>query len=184
MSYLSVETTEYSPLKANWGWTVAFGVLLCLAGGVALGAMTYATVTTVFIVGVLMVIGGFAEVLHGFAMRSWSKFFMWLLIGFLYIVGGFSVIQNPVFAAGFFTLLIGFSLIASGIARTYLALQMPDHAPLVTIIFSGVLSILVGIMVIVQWPVSSLWVIGAFLGVDLFFAGMSWIGLGLASRRA
>jgi uncharacterized membrane protein HdeD (DUF308 family) len=52
------------------------------------------------------------------------------------------------------------------------------------IAISGVLSLLLGAVILAQWPVSSLWVIGAFLGVDLFFAGMSWIGVGFSQKNA
>jgi len=58
------------------------------------------------------------------------------------------------------------------------------NTPRVLVFFSGVLSLAVGAFILVQWPASSLWVIGTFLGVDLVFAGASWIGVGLTLRRS
>ena len=180
----SIEALDFSTLKENWGWTVAFGLLLSLAGAIALGSMTLTTLSSVFFVGAAMIVSGVVEVAHGFAMRSWRKFFLWLAIGVLYIVAGAGVIQNPLLAAGVFTLMIGGSLIASGFVRGYLAFQLPDTAPRIAIAISGVLSLLLGAVILAQWPVSSLWVIGAFLGVDLFFAGMSWVGVGVSLKNA
>ena len=174
---------EISVLKINWYWSVAFGVLLCLAGGVALGSMTMTTIASMFIVGVIMAVSGIGEIIHGFAMRSWGKFFLWIAIGLLYVIAGFSAIKNPMLAAGIFTLVIGISLIVSGIMRILLGFSLPDHAPII-ILLSGTLSILIGGMIVAQWPFSSFWIIGAFIGIDLFFAGMTWIGLGFASRHA
>jgi uncharacterized membrane protein HdeD (DUF308 family) len=187
MSYSSnapIDELNFSTLKQNWGWTVAFGVLLSLAGGIALGSVTLTTISSVFVVGVAMVVSGVVEVAHGFAMRTWRHFFLWLAIGVLYIVAGVGAIQNPMLAAGIFTLMIGASLIGSGLVRTYLSFQLPESAPRMAIAISGVLSLLLGAVILAQWPVSSLWVIGAFLGVDLFFAGMSWIGVGFSQKNA
>ena len=183
-SNTSIDALDFTTLKSNWGWTVAFGALLCFAGAVALGSVTLTTISSVFVVGVAMIMSGIVEVAHGFAMRSWRKFFLWLAIGALYIVAGVGAIQNPLLAAGLFTLMIGASLIASGVVRTYLAFQLPEPAPRIAIALSGVLSLLLGAVILAQWPVSSLWVIGAFLGVDLFFAGMSWIGVGFSLKNA
>jgi aquaporin Z len=184
MTDITIIETEISALKIKWGWTVAFGVLLCIAGGVALGSMTMTTIASMVIIGFLMVMCGFAEMVHGFAMRSWKQFFFWVAIGLLYVIAGFSAIQNPLMAAGIFTLIIGISLIISGILRILLGFGLPDHAPIIMILLSGTLSILLGGIIVAQWPVTSLWVIGALIGVDLFFAGMTWIGLGFASRHA
>lgn len=184
MTDVTIIQAEISALKINWGWTVAFGVFLCLAGGVALGSATMTTIASMFIIGLLMVMCGLVEIIHGFAMRSWSKFFLWIGIGLLYVIAGCSAIQNPLMAAGIFTLLIGISLIVSGIMRILLGFTLPDHAPVIMVLLSGALSTLLGGMIVAQWPVSSLWIIGAFIGVDLFFAGMTWIGLGFASRHA
>lgn len=187
MSYSTGPTfdeLDFSTLKENWGWTVAFGLLLSLAGAIALGSVTLTTISSVFFVGAAMIVSGVVEVAHGFAMRSWRKFFLWLAIGALYIVAGVGAIENPLMAAGVFTLMIGASLIASGFMRGYLAFQLPENAPRIAIAISGVLSLLLGAVILAQWPVSSLWVIGAFLGVDLFFAGMSWVGVGISLKNA
>jgi len=50
-------------------------------------------------------------------------------------------------------------------------------------LFSGAVTFLIGLIILVHWPVSSLYILGIFLGVDLVFAGVGWIGLGLGLRR-
>jgi aquaporin Z len=181
---LPADFAETPELQKNWGWMVAFGLLLALAGFVALGSVLLATFSTVLVVGVAMIVSGAGEIIHGFAMRSWKKFFFWIVIGALYIVAGFCVFQNPLLAAGFLTLLVGAGLAASGIIRSVLAFQLPVSAPRVLVFFSGILSLVVGAIILAQWPGSSLWVIGTLLGVDLLFAGVTWIGVGFGLRRA
>lgn len=175
---------EYETLKRNWGWTVAFGVLLAVAGGFALSTVVLSTAATVFFVGFAMIVGGFAEVLHGFAMRTWGHFFWLLVMGGFYILAGALVVRNPLLAATFLTLLIGASLIATGIVRTFVTVQLPSGGAKGFLVFSSILTLVVGVLIIAQWPSSSLWVIGTFLGADLFFSGMGWVAVGLAMRNA
>jgi aquaporin Z len=174
----------YETLKKNWGWTVAFGALLAIAGGFALSSVVMSTAATVIFVGFAMIVGGFAEVFHGFAMRTWGHFFWMLVMGGFYILAGALVVRNPLLAATFITLMIGASLLASGIVRTYIAVQLPSGGAKGFLVFSGILTLVVGALIIAQWPSSSLWVIGVFLGADLFFAGMGWVGVGLTMRNA
>ena len=188
MSYASpgplpADYVHPTALHRNWGWMVAFGVLLSLAGFVALGSVFLATITSILIVGIAMIVSGVVEIIHGFAMRSWKKFFLWILIGALYIFAGFCVVQNPLLAATFFTLLLGAGLVASGLVRSVLAFQLPLDSPRVLVFFSGILSLVIGAIILKQWPSSSLWLIGTLLGVDLLFAGFSWIGVGFTLKR-
>jgi aquaporin Z len=183
-SSFGYSSAEAAPLREKWGWMVAFGALLALAGFVALGSVVSATVATVMVVGVAMIVSGVVEMVYAIVVRSWKKFFLWSLIGLLYFIGGIEVINNPMLAAGFLTLLLGAGLVASGLIRIFLAFQLPKDAPWGFVVFSGVVTLLLGGIILAHWPVSSLWVLGTFLGVDLIFAGSSWMGLGLSLKRA
>ena len=79
---------ELAPLRAKSGWIIALGVVYVLAGLIALGSVVFATVVTVFVVGVMMLIAGVAEVINSFQIKTWGKFLLWLLLGVLYIVAG------------------------------------------------------------------------------------------------
>ena len=170
-------------LRARWGWNVAFGVLLSICGIVALGSVFTATVASVFVVGIRMMVAGFGEIIEGFAMKTWGKFFLWVLLGALYVVAGLVTINNPLLASAVLTLILGAGLVASGIVRIVLAFQMKEGTPWIWVALSGVITALLGGMILAKWPVSSLFTLGIFLGMDLLFAGASWIGVGLALRK-
>jgi uncharacterized membrane protein HdeD (DUF308 family) len=173
-----------APLRAKSGWIVALGVVYVVAGIIALGSVVLATVATVWVVGIMMLISGAAEVINAFQIKSWGKFLLWLLLGVLYIIAGFIVFENPLLAAAFLTLFLGCALIASGVMRILLGFYMKSEMPWVGVVLSGVITFLLGLIILVHWPVSSLYVLGIFLGIDLIFAGASWIGIGLGLRRA
>src|ERR1700758_2544517 len=110
-------TAGIAPWNPESGWIAPLGVVYVIAGLIALGSVVFATVVTVFVVGIMMLISGFAEVINAFQIKSWGKFLFWLLLGVLYIVAGFIVFENPLLAAAVLTLMLGFALIVSGIMR-------------------------------------------------------------------
>lgn len=176
--------SDTAPLRAKWGWIVALGVIYLIAGFIALGSVAMATVVSVLIVGVMMIIAGVAEVISAFQIKSWGKFLFWALLGVLYIIAGFVTFENPLLAAVLLTLVLGASLVASGIMRIFLAFSMKRETPWIWVALSGAITLLLGILILLRWPVSSLYILGLFLGIDLIMAGAGWIGLGLGLRRA
>jgi uncharacterized membrane protein HdeD (DUF308 family) len=172
------------PLRAKSGWIIALGVVYVIAGFIALGSVVTATVVSVFLVGIMMLIAGVAEVINAFQVKTWGSFLLWLLLGALYIVAGFITFENPLLAAAVLTLLLGASLVACGILRIVLAFSMKAAMPWIWVLLSGAITLLLGLIILAHWPVASLYILGIFLGVDLVFAGAGWIGIGLGLRRA
>ena len=179
----SAASPDLEPLHAKWGWIVALGVVYVLAGLIALGSVLTATVVSVFLVGIMMIVAGVAEVVGAFQIKGWGKFLLWVLLGALYIVAGFVTFQNPILAAAVLTLILGVALIVSGIMRIILAFSVQQEAPWVWVLLSGVVTLVLGGLILARWPISSLYILGLFLGVDLVIAGAGWIGLGLGLRR-
>lgn len=172
-----------APLRAKWGWIVALGLVYLLTGLIALGSVMTATVASVLVVGAMMIIAGVAEVINAFQVKGWGKFLLWILLGALYIIAGFVTFENPLLAAALLTLMLGAALVASGIMRIILAFGMKQETPWIWVALSGAITLLLGVIILAHWPVSSLFVLGLFLGIDLVMAGAGWIGIGLSLRR-
>ena len=130
--------SDLSPLRAKWGWIVALGVVYTIVGFIALGSVVMATVASVFVVGVMMIIAGVTEVFSAFQIKSWGRFLLWALLGVLYIIAGFVTFENPLLAAALLTLVLGASLVASGIIRIILAFSMKREMPWVLVLLSAV----------------------------------------------
>ena len=169
-------------LAKYWKRVVAVGVVLMLCGGLALTAVVAATIASVFLVGAAMMIAGASEIVHAFGVRDWSRFFLWVALGILYTLAGLAAFVNPGLAAGVLTLLLGAGLVASGILRIVLAAEMREGRFWGWVAASGLITVLLGVMILFRWPESSLYVLGLFLGLDLLFAGAGWLAMGLALR--
>lgn len=170
-------------LRSKSGWIVALGVVYVIAGLIALSSVVFATRVTVFVVGIMMLVSGVAEVINAFQFKSWAKFLVWLLLGVLYIVAGLLTFENPLLAASVLTLLLGAALVVSGIMRIVLAFSMREGTPWAWVVLSGLVTLLLGLIILVHWPVSSLFVLGTLLGIDLLIIGIGWIFVGLGLKR-
>jgi len=176
----SVGTDE---LKRNWGWFLTLGILLVVLGMIALGASVAMTIASVLLFGWLLIIGGVLEAIHAFwREKGWGGVFIDLLTGILYVVVGFMIVANPGAAAVTLTLLIALFLMFGGIFRIVVALmaRFPHWGWLA---LHGLINVLLGVAIWRQWPLSGLWVIGLFVGIDMLFNGWSLVMLGLAARK-
>lgn len=171
-------------LKMRWGWIVALGIFFLIGGIIALGSVIAATVASVFVVGLMMTLAGIAEIVHGFQMRSRGRFFLWIIIGALYVAAGFIAFADPLLASAVLTLMLGIGLIAAGLVRGILAVRLRKEGGWGWVLISAIITVTVGLIIVAGWPASSLFVLGIFLGVDLLFAGAGWIAAGLALRNA
>jgi len=175
--------TELAPLRAKWGWIVGLGVVYVVVGFIALGSIVAATVASVLVVGVMMIIAGVAEVINAFQIKSWGRFLFWGLIGVLYIIAGLMAFDDPFLVATVLTLFLGAALIASGVLRLFLAFSMKRENPWIWVAISAIISIVLGLLILAHWPINSVYILGLFLGIDLIMAGAGWIGMGLSLRR-
>jgi len=92
------------------------------------------------------------------------------------------MVSNPALAAVTLTLLISMMLIVAGVFRLFIAFTTPLlHRG--WLILNGAISILLGAMIWSSWPLSGLWVIGLFIGIDMIFDGWTEIMLALSARR-
>lgn len=172
-----------SVLRAKSGWIIAFGAFVVVLGILAFSSMVTATEITVEIVGILMICAGLVEIFMGVQAKSWSRFFLWIMLGLAYTFAGLFTATNTLMAAGFLTLMLGFALLASGLVRIFLAFQMRAGSGWLWVVFSGMITTALGCLILTQWPFSSLYVLGMFLSIDLLLAGWGWISLGIALRR-
>jgi uncharacterized membrane protein HdeD (DUF308 family) len=168
-------------LRQRWGWLVAFGTLASLLGFLALALTTYATVFAVYMIAFFMILVGGTEIVLGVNSHVWSSRLLLVLLGLFYVVAGAFALANPLTGAAAFTLLLGASLLATGLVRVYFGFKLP-HGPIGFVVFAGLITTLLGLLILFGWPENSPFILGIFLGVDLLFYDGSWIGFGLFLR--
>lgn len=181
-SHAQTPPAGVEPLRAKYGWIIALGAVYMIAGVIALSSVLLSTAVSVLVVGIMMLVGGIAEIVNAFQVKSWTKFPVLLLLGVLYIAAGFITFENPFLAAAVLTLMLGIMLVASGITRIVLAFSTEERMTWMGFVLSGLITLLLGLVILAHWPTSSLYVLGLFLGIDLIFAGAAWIAVGFGLK--
>ncbi|MHB9072165.1 MAG: HdeD family acid-resistance protein [Desulfobaccales bacterium] len=170
-------------LMHNWGWLLAQGILLVVLGTIGLGMTLWLTLATVFIFGVFLVIGGVVQLFQAFKCRGWQSILWHVIIGILYVLAGVIIFGNPLMASTMLTLLLGGVLIGIGIVRIVMALQHRVLKNWIWPLIGGIAAIILGFMILAQWPVSGFWVIGLFVAIEMIFSGWSSIIIALGARE-
>lgn len=168
--------------KKYWGWFVALGALLMILGALAIGYAGWATEFTVIFLGVLLTIAGILQIISSLYTKKWSGYSHSVLLAIFYVIAGILCVFKPVQSAEAITLLIAVLLLIGGSFRLFNALHYRfEYWGFV--VLNGVISIALALLILVQWPSSSFWVIGLFVGIDLMLIGGSWVLLSLAAKK-
>jgi uncharacterized membrane protein HdeD (DUF308 family) len=169
-------------LRTRWRFVVGLGVASAGLGILALALVVSATIASVYMIAIFMILIGGAEITFGLSAPTWGRFFLWIIAGLAYIVAASFALAQPLIAAAFFTLLLGAGMIATGVLRIFFGAHLDDplRAP---VIFAGVLTLVIGGLIVASWPQNRPYILGFLLGLDLLFWGIAWIGLGLRLRR-
>ena len=180
------EVALFGDLKKNWGWLLAVGILSTVLGSIGLGtSATYGlTLITVLFFGWLLILGGGFQLIDAFYCKGWKGTLAQVATALLYLPAGYLIIQDPRLASTTFTLIIAAVLIAVGLLRGLTAFQHRGSPGWIWALLGGLISILLGAVIIAHWPVSGLWVIGLFVAIELLMNGWASIFIALAARRA
>jgi uncharacterized membrane protein HdeD (DUF308 family) len=165
----------------NWGWFLAFGLALALLGVLAIVRSVAATVVSMLFFGWLLLFAAGIEVVQAIMVGKWAGLFQHWLSAALFGVLGALIIWRPMVTAEILTLLIGAFFLVAGAFQliTPFVISLPEwgwHA------LNGLITFVLGILILAQWPVSGLWVIGLFLGIELVFYGAAWVAVALRLR--
>lgn len=187
MADTNTQTTQaevFGEVKRSWGWMLALGILMVVLGAIGLGMTFFLTIASVMFFGVLLLVGSGFQLADAFKSKGWKSVVLHVLMALIYVGAGLVMISDPVGSSVWLTLMIAAMLLAAGAMRIIIAIQMRQHKGWGWVAFSGVLSILLGVMVFMQWPASGLWVIGMFVAIEMIIQGWSSIMIALAAKSA
>ena len=166
----------------NWGWFLAFGIVLVLLGVVAIVRSFAATIASMVFFGWLLMFSGAMEFVHAFMVGKWAGFFLHIFIAILFGITGAYMVFRPVISAESWTFVMSIFFLVGGLYQLFAS--MWSHVPgWGWQALNGGVSAILGVLLLAEWPVSGLWVIGLFLGLDLIFYGAAWIALATSLRK-
>lgn len=166
---------------AVWGTPFVLGVLIMLAGLFAFSAAMITSLVSILIFGAMLATSGVLEIIYAFRWRKSGHFLLYFLGGLLSLVVGALMLFRPVAGLATVTLLLAGYFFASGLFRAITSV-MDRYPNWGWDLFAGLVSLFLGVLVVAQWPISALWIVGALVGVEIFFRGLREVAGALELR--
>lgn len=173
---------EKKKLGRSFGLLALLGVVLVLAGLVGLVYAGVATLTSMFLFGWLLLLGGLVGLAQAVQSRKSNYFWLAVVVAAVNLAAGFVILRRPEASAEALTMFAALLFLTGGVFR--LAGSLVVRGPNFGLsLIQGAFGVLLGILILWEWPGSSLYVIGTFFSLALLFDGLSLVAVGMGARR-
>lgn len=175
-------TTDHSALRASWGWLVALGIISLVGGFLALINPFAATLAAVFLAGWTFLILGVLQIVQAFRVRGWGGFLWALLFGILTLAVGFVLLLDPLAGTFSLTFVVAIIFLFTGVVKAFYAFSVRPTSGWGWALLSAVISVVLGVLILANFPVAAVTVLGVLLAVELISNGVLFLLLGLGMR--
>ena len=172
---------ELEDLKSEWWWFLLLGMGLIVLGMIGIATPFFMSLATASLFGVLLLVGGAAQIISSFWAGKWSGFLVSMLTGILYLVIGMLMLDEPLTSLLLLTKLLAAFLMVSGLFKI-IASMYYNFTHWGWALLNGFITLFLGIMIWRQLPYSAVWVIGLFVGIEMIFNGWTWVMLGMSLK--
>ena len=165
------------------GWYIAAAVLFIVLGFFAILEPAVAGLGVALLSGWLLVLGGIAHFISAFEGGGGRRVTLHVLAGILFVLVGLYLLMQPLLALGTLTLLLAAVILVAGVCEIVTYFRLRSEQASGWMLANGILALVLGGMIWLQWPSSSVWAIGTLVGVNLLFTGITRLMVGLTGRR-
>ncbi|MCU0526034.1 MAG: HdeD family acid-resistance protein [Elainella sp. Prado103] len=172
-------------VKKSMTWVIILSIGLMILGVLAILMPGLASAFFTSVMGWLAIISGVVMIVESFQSKPVRGFWLNLVVGIFYVIAGIYILFNVGAAMLALTFAFGILFIVEGIFTIIMAFtNRAGHRMAWLVAFNGVVTLILGIMVINRFPFSALWLIGLYVGIGLLMRGISLLVAALAVRRA
>jgi uncharacterized membrane protein HdeD (DUF308 family) len=164
------------------GWLIALGILMILLGIAAIAQPLIATIAVARVLSWTLLFAGIVRTVHALQSRRKRGFWLKLLVGILYVIAGILLLGNVLGATLTLTLAFGGVILAQGILEVITAFKIRPEPDWGWMLFSGIIAIILGILILYRWPFNAIWLLGLFAGISFICSGVWMIAFPLAIR--
>ena len=183
MSNPDVSTPLLDGIKENASAAVTSGVILLIMGVLALVSPLVAGLSVTIMVGILLLVGGVGECFLAFKAGAFGKGLLMFVVGLLMALAGLYMVTQPGAGMLSLTMMLVIYLVVTGVVELIIAFQARPEEGWGWLLFSAIITLLLGIMLWRQFPLSGVWAIGVLFGVKMISSGSSLVFIGRSVKR-
>lgn len=170
-------------IKKASGWFIGVAVVFIVLGILAIVEPGIAGLAVTILVGWLLVFGGGAHLVAAFSGGGASRVIWQVLIGVVFLAGGFYFLTHPLLGLGTLTLLLAVIILMEAVFEAIAYFRSRGQGGSGWLLANALITMLLGGLIWFHWPSSSVWAIGTLVGVNLLMTGISRLMLGVAARK-
>jgi uncharacterized membrane protein HdeD (DUF308 family) len=163
--------------------SLILAIILIVLGLLAITLPTITSIGVVKVLGWLLIIYGFAQLVHAFQSEGVGRIAWKILVAILYLAGGAYLLANPLLGVAGLTLALAIFFLAEGVMDLIAYFVTRRHERSAWLLVHGIVSLFLGLIIWRQWPSSSLWLIGTIVGISMFMSGFTRLFMALEARK-
>jgi len=170
-------------IKKASSWVIIWSIVTFVCGILAIVLPLTVSFGIALIIGCLTLVAGIAHLVFAFQTRSIDGFLWQISVGMLYGVAAICLLVNPLLSVLSLALILAIFLLSEGILELalYFCLRRFRHS--LWVLIDGIGTLILGLLMIRQWPPATPEIIGALIGISLMLSAISR-GIFLVAFRA
>ncbi len=178
------QNTAVDTVRQASTFSIVWGILLIVLGMAAVGSPFLAAVAVNVAIAWLIVLAGSIHLILAFRAHGAGSMIWKLLVGVAYVCFGIYLILHPVLAVASLTLILASLFLIEGVLDIVLFVKMRSVGGSIWVLTDGIITLLLGLLIYMQWPSSSAWAIGTLVGISMIISGVTRVMMSLAVRKA
>jgi len=170
-------------VKKAVNWSIGLSVLMIVAGVLAIASPLAAGVAVNVLVAWLLVFSGCAHLVFAWYTRSTGGFLWELLLGVVYIFIGVYLLIHPLAGLASLTIALAIYLLLEATLEFVLGFTLRPLPGSGWLLFDGIITLILAVMIWRTWPSNTAWVIGTLVGISMLFSGTSRLMISMAARN-
>jgi uncharacterized membrane protein HdeD (DUF308 family) len=169
--------------KESIGGSIALSIFMIVAGVLAIVIPPAGGLAVVLVLAWLLMFSGAAHLVFAWYTRTAGALVWELMVGLLYLFVGFYTLIHPVAGLASLTLLLAIYLTVEGVLEFALSFRLRPLPGSNWLLFDGIVTLIIAVMIWRSFPSSTEWVIGTLVGVSMLFSGVARLSLSMSARR-
>ena len=159
-----------------------WGFVVILLGILAMVMPFITGVAVTLMIGIILMASGIAQIMYTFKSQSFGEGLFRFMFGLLAALAGLSLVTQPGAGLATITLFLAVWFFVDGVISLVQGFRWRPSEGWGWMVFSALISIICGVMIWRQFPVSALWLVGVLVGIRLLFSGWAMVMLASVAK--
>jgi len=178
-----MEKTYRGEVRSAANWSIALSILMMVVGGIAVFAPAITGFTVTLMFGWLLIVSGGLHLVYAWYAEKPGGAVWEILLAVFYAAIGVYLLRQPLLGLEALTLALALYLVAASAVEFVMAYELRPIAGSGWLVFDGIVTLLMAVLIASGWPASSSYAIGTIVAVSMFISGFTRLMMSVAVKQ-